>query len=44
MVIRGIAGFAPYFQDAVATGQWLADVRAMPRMGGNFGEMDLRHR
>ena len=40
MVVRGIAGFAFDLQDAVAAGQRLADIRAVPDMGGSLGEAD----
>ena len=43
MVVGGIAGGACDFQDAVAAGQRLADVRAVPDMGGSLRERDLRH-
>ena len=36
MVIRGVAGFALDLQDAVATGQRLADIRAVPDMCGSL--------
>ena len=38
VVIRGIAGFALDLQHAVAAGQRLADIRAVPEMGGSLGE------
>ena len=44
VIVRGVAGLAFDLQDAVATGQRLADIRAVPEMGRSLGEVDLRHR
>ena len=43
VVVGGVAGGAGDLQDAVAAGERLADVRAVPDMGGRLGECDLRH-
>ena len=43
MIVGGVAGGAGDFQHAVAAGQRLADVRAVPEMGRRLGERDLRH-
>ena len=43
MVVGGVAGGARDFQHAVAAGERLADVRAVPDMRGRPGECDLRH-
>ena len=40
MIIGGVAGFALHLQKAVAAGQRLADVRAVPDVGGIAGEFD----
>ena len=43
MVVGGITGGARDFEDAVAAGEGLADVRAVPNMSGRLRECDLRH-
>ncbi len=42
MVVRREARFSLDLQDAFAAGQRLADIRAMPRMGGVSSKSDLR--
>ena len=43
VVIGGITGLSFDLEDTVATGQRLADIRAVPQMGRSLGEADLRH-
>ena len=43
MVVGGVARGAGDLQDAVAAGQRLADVRAVPDMGGAWVRLSLRH-
>ena len=43
MVVGGVAGGTRDFEHAVAAGERLADVRAVPNMRGRLGECDLRH-
>ncbi len=43
MVVGGVAGRTRDLEDAIAAGQGLTDVGAVPDMGRRLGEGDLRH-
>lgn len=43
VVVGGITGLSFDLEDTVATGQRLADIRAVPQMGRSLGEADFRH-
>jgi hypothetical protein len=43
MVVGGVAGGTRDFQDPIAAGQRLTDVRAVPKVRRRWRECDLRH-
>ena len=43
MVVGGVPGGAGDFEDSLAAGEGLTDVRAVPNMSGRLRECDLRH-
>jgi hypothetical protein len=43
MVVGGELGGARDFEDSIAAGEGLTDIRAVPKMSGRVRECDLRH-